>query len=144
MNDADLLAAFENCSLPTEQWTHRAHIRVAYLYASNHNLESATDRMRASIKAYNKATDTPEAIDRGYHETMTQAFMHLVFMANAHTGPHASSDEFCETHPELLTKKVLSDYYSRPLLMTWEAKAAFVQPDLNSFSVIEEGTPQQE
>ena len=26
MNDAEFLAAFENCSLSFEQWTHRAHI----------------------------------------------------------------------------------------------------------------------
>lgn len=31
MTDEELLAAFENCSLPHSEWTHRAHVRVAYL-----------------------------------------------------------------------------------------------------------------
>ncbi len=85
-----------------------AHVRVAYLYASRHDLSTATAHMRASIEAYNKAISTPEAIDRGYHETITQAFMHLVFAANLQTGPHASSDEFCNAHVELLTKDVFA------------------------------------
>ncbi len=130
MNDHEFLAAFEDCMLPFEQWTHRAHIRVAYLYASESDLATAIDRMRAGIKAYNKATDTPEAVDRGYHETVTQAFMRLVFIANLTTGPHGSSDEFCECHPELLSKYALREFYSSERITTWEAKCEFVEPDL--------------
>ena len=130
MIDAEFLAAFENCSLPFEQWTHRAHIRVAYFYASESDLASAIDRMRAGIKAYNKATDTPEAIDRGYHETITVAFMQLIYTANLTTGPHRSSNEFCEAHPELLSKSALKKFYSSERITTWGAKREFVEPDL--------------
>jgi len=136
MNDAHFLAAFENCSLPFEEWTHRAHIRVAYLYASESGLASAIDRMRAGIKAYNKATDTPEAIDRGYHETITVAFMTLVYAANQQTGPHGSSAEFCDAHPELLSKQTLRRFYSREQVMTMQAKSEFVAPDLRPLPVV--------
>lgn len=128
--DDEFLAAFENCTLPFERWTHRAHVRVAYLYASRHDIEFAIDRMRSSIKTYNQATGTPETIDRGYHETITQAFMRLVFAANLRTGPHESSDEFCEANSELLSKFVLQSFYSSERLMTVKAKAEFVEPDL--------------
>jgi hypothetical protein len=142
MNDDNFLSAFEDCTLPFEQWTHRAHVRIAYLYASRHDLESATDRMRTSIKAYNRATGTPEAIDRGYHETITQAFMRLVFNANVQTGPHESSDDFCEAHPELLSKRALLHFYSRERIMTWEAKREFIEPDLCPLSdVIGDSSP---
>ena len=130
MNDDEFLAAFESCSLPFEQWTHRAHVRVAYLYASSHDLDSATNRMRVSIKSYNKATGTPEALDRGYHETITQAFMRLVFTASLTTGPHRSSYEFCDSNPELLCKTTLLRYYSRERIMSMKAKAELVEPDL--------------
>lgn len=130
MTDDEFLAAFEDYTLPFEQWTHHAHVRVAYLYASTHDLNSAINRMRASIKAYNKATETPEAIDRGYHDTITQAFMTLVFAANVQTGPHGSSNDFCDSHPELLSKQALLNYYSRERIMTMEAKREFVEPDL--------------
>lgn len=134
MTDKELLVAFENCTLPYEQWTHRAHVRVAYLYVHRCDLVSATDRIRTGVQAYNKATDTPGAIDRGYHETITRAFMQLVFAANLQTGPHANSDDFRDAHPELLTKLVLRDYYSRDRLMTWDAKREFVEPDLRPLS----------
>jgi len=136
MSDDELLTAFENCTLPFERWTHRAHVRVAFLYASQLNLDSATDRMRASVKAYNKATETPEAIDRGYHETITQAFMRLVVSANQQTGPHVSSIDFCEAHPELLTKYALQSFYSREHIMTMKAKAQFVEPDLCPLPIV--------
>ncbi len=136
MSDDEFLTAFENCTLAFEQWTHRAHVRVAFLYASRFDLKSATDRMRASVKAYNKATETPEAIDRGYHETITQAFMRLVFAANMQTGPHVSSNDFCETHPELLTKYALRSFYSREHIMTMQAKAEFVEPDLCALPIL--------
>lgn len=136
MNDADFLTAFKDCSLPFEQWTHRAHVRVAYLFAATHDLASAVDQMREKIKAYNKATETLEAIDRGYHETITQAFMRLVFAANAQTGPHGSSDDFCDSHPELLSKQTLLIYYSRGHIMTMDAKAGFIEPDLRPLPIV--------
>lgn len=129
MNDADLLTAFEVIPLPIDQWTHLAHVRAAYLFTSTQDFASAVDRMRAKIKAYNKATDTPEAIDRGYHETITQAFMRLVFAANLQTGPHESSKKFCDSHPELLSKQSLLSYYSRERIMTKDAKIQFIEPD---------------
>ncbi len=130
MTDAEFLAAFESCALPAEQWTHQAHVRVAYLYASRHELSVAIERMRTSIKKYNAATDTPEKIDRGYHETITVAFMQLVFVANVQTGPHESSADFYDSHPELQSKFALRNYYSKDRIMTLEAKRDFVEPNL--------------
>lgn len=141
MNDAELLTAFESCSLPVEQWTHQAHIRVAWIYASTNSPESAIQRIRAGIKAYNKATDTPEAIDRGYHETITVAFMTLVCSAIQKTGPYESSDEFCQAHPELLSKTALRRYYSREQIMTMQAKSEFVDPDLNPLPALDDSCP---
>ena len=136
MNDDDFLATFEDCSLPHEQWTHRAHVRVAYLYASGNDFKSAIDRIRTSIKVYNKATKTPESLDRGYHETITRAFMTLVSAAIDEADSCQSSDEFCEAHPELLSKQALLSYYSRERLLSWDAKAHFVEPDLQPLPVV--------
>ena len=136
MNDQEFLAAFENTTLPMKEWTHRAHVRVAYLYASRHDLETAINTMRSKIKAYNQATDTPEAIDRGYHETMTVAFMRLIHASIFQSGPYESSGEFCAAHPELMTKLVLKTFYSSERIMTWEAKRNFVEPDLNQLPPI--------
>ena len=141
MNDDEFLAAFENCTLPPDLWTHRAHVRVAYLYASRNSLYDATDRIRTSIRAYAKARNTPEAIDSGYHETVTAAFMVLVFAANLQTGPYETSQHFCEAHPELLNSHALRKFYSRNHIKTWEAKADFIDPDLCSLPDITRYAP---
>lgn len=137
MTDVELLAAFEACTLPMDAWNHRAHVRVASIYASRHNLAEAVCRMRSSIQAYNASRNTPDALDRGYHETMTVAFMRLVFAANQLTGPHESSVEFCEAHPELLDRTVLRTFYSKERILTWQAKADFAEPDLAPLPVCE-------
>ena len=38
-NSIAFLAAFESCTLPFEQWTHRAHLRMALLVLKNENAQ---------------------------------------------------------------------------------------------------------
>ena len=128
--DDELLAAFEDGTLPREQWNHRAHVCVAYLIACQHELPEAIDRMRAGLQAYNAAQGVPETLERGYHETVTVAFMHLIHAAVRYCGMAPSSDEFCERHPELLDKFCLRYFYSSDRILTREAKVHFVEPDL--------------
>lgn len=130
MTDNELLAAFENGALPFAQWNHRAHVRVAFLYASRYPLAEATARMRTGVQAYNAANHVPVAIDRGYHETTTQAFMRLIHAAACQHRGSIDFDLFCQHHPELLDRRVLLCYYSRDRIMDEQAKACFVEPDL--------------
>lgn len=97
--------------------------------------------MRRAIQAYNRATNTPEALDRGYHETMTQAFMRLIFTAAEQAEVGVTSDQFCERHPELLSKAILRRHYSSERLMTLKAKGEFVPPDLLPLPTIRSNGP---
>lgn len=128
--DIDLLAAFESCTLPCDKWTHVAHIRVGYLYASQFDRTTATVRMRSGLHALNAIHGTPESLDRGYHETITVAFMRLICTAIQEHGTFQSSEAFCQRCPELLNKSALLRFYSRDRLMTLEAKRRFIEPDL--------------
>jgi hypothetical protein len=127
--DADLLAAFEAATLPRDQWTHREHVRIAFLYASRLELTQAIDRMRYGLLALNKAHGTPESLTRGYHETITVAFMRLI-VAACQAAPYNSSGDFCSSRPELMAKDALLKHYSRDRLFSWEAKTSWVEPDL--------------
>lgn len=137
-SDHALVTAFEDCSLPEQQWTHRSHVRVAYLYAIREPVSRATDRMRRALQKYNATVDTPETVDRGYHETITRAFMGLIGDAIRRDGPFISAAAFCDAHPELLTKSVLRRYYSREHIVTMEAKQRFVEPDLQPLPAIDD------
>jgi len=142
--DDVFLKSFEDGTLPFEQWKHRAHIKVAYLYLRQLPYAQALDKIRASIKRYNAATNTPESLERGYHETMTQAWMRLVHFTLCEYGPGARADEFLEAQEHLLNGKALQFFYSRDLLISWRAKAEFVEPDLAPFpcSIKENPKPQ--
>ncbi|MEZ5942762.1 MAG: hypothetical protein R3C18_15315 [Planctomycetaceae bacterium] len=128
-SDEKLWDAFLAASISEEQWTHLAHVRVGYLFLVRFDFAEALTRVRDGIQALNRTLGTPEATDRGYHETITRAFLHLIAAAKSHwTGE--SSNGFCDAHPELMTKRVLLDYYSRDRIMSAEAKAEFLTPDI--------------
>ncbi len=134
MDDDTFLAQFEACTLSVEQWTHRAHVKVAWLYLRAHSLEDAIDRIRAGIKAYNTANDVPDGPGMGYNETVTHAFMHIVhatMQAYGELFPVKTADEFCDTHPHLLHRSLIRIFYSpdgRPDLAA--EKTRFIEPDM--------------
>ena len=130
MNDDVLLAAFEAATLSAADWHHRQHLKVAYLYLRQHPFEVALDRMRSGIRALNEAHEVVDAPTRGYHETMTQAWLHLVHVTLNEFGPVATADAFLDQHPQLESKRVLLFFYSRDLIMSPRAKREFVAPDL--------------
>ena len=130
LDDANFLSRFEAGTFPLEQWHHRQHIKIAYLYLRTHPFENALQRMRAGICALNAAHGVPDELTRGYHETMTEAWMRLVQVTLSEYGPAASADEFFDVNPQLAEKKVLRLFYSRERMMSAEAKARFVEPDL--------------
>ncbi len=138
--DAKFLSAFENCTLPFAEWHHRAHLKVAYLYLRQLPFEEALAKARENIKRYNAATNTPETLERGYHETITVAWMRLVQFTLSEYGPAASAEEFLDAQEQLVNRKALRFFYSRERLVSWKAKSEFVEPDLAPFPLSAKST----
>jgi hypothetical protein len=130
LDDNTFLTQFEKCQWPLENWHYREHIKLAYLYLCRYPMEEAMARIRDGIKAHNAAHNVPEKLTRGYHETMTRAWLQLVQLIICEYGPAENADTFCEQHPELLQTKALRLFYSHEQLMSPEAKAKFLEPDL--------------
>ncbi len=149
LSDEEFLRHFEACTLPYVHWTHRAHLRVAYLYVTRFGLEGAIPKVTAGIRAYNKSQGIEDTPTSGYHETMTVAWLHLVAAMLAEYGPTGAvlpdsppllgpgappSLEFLEAQQQLREKKLLRLYYSRARFGSPEAKYSFVPPDLTPFT----------
>ena len=130
MDDETFLRAFEACTLTPEQWRHRSHLRVAYLYLRRHGLTGASEKIPLAIQALNAAHQTPEGLDCGYHHTITIAWLRILRTALQEYGPAETADAFLDGQPQLLEKKILRLFYSRDRIMSWQAKAEFVEPDL--------------
>src|SRR5690242_9116586 len=130
MDDAELLRSFEDCTLPFAQWTHRCHVKVAYLYLRQLSFDQALARVRAGIRKYNAANQVPEGPTSGYNETTTHAMLHLiaaVMRAYDGTFPTDSADAFCDAHPQLMTRHVLRLFYSPQRRMHPLAKTQFIE-----------------
>lgn len=149
LSDNNFLAALESASLGA--FHHSDHIRAAWIYLRRLPFPVASNRMAESLRHF--------AASRGahtkYHETITQAWMHLVWGAleqdgrrgieHRHfsdSGPGALPggpvsydagrfDAFAAAYPELLDVHALRRYYSPELLASSTARAQFVPPDLS-------------
>ena len=130
MDDTEFLKAFEAGTIPAEAWHHREHVKIAYLYLNRYSFDEALGRMRAGLEALNAAQKVPDAPDRGYHETMTCAWLRLVHCALCENGSTATADAFIEQHSHLQARRALYFFYSRDRLMSAAAKKGFVEPDL--------------
>lgn len=139
MDDGDFLSRFENCTLPFAQWTHRSHVKLAYLYVGTHPFEQAVGKTRTGIKAFNATNKIPETTNTGYNETTTVAFLTIIASTLSFYGglfPSGTSDEFCDRHPHLLQKSLLRLFYSPDRRGHPEAKYRFIEPDLAQLPLI--------
>lgn len=58
--------------------------------------------------------------------------MHLVHTTLQQFGPAGSAEEFLDLQSQLGNKRILRLFYSRDRIMSAEAKAKFVEPDLTA------------
>lgn len=100
MTDDAFVAAIETCTLPKEEFTHRNHLRLAWLYLRDHEAADADRRIVATIRAY--ATSLGAAAK--FSEPLTVTWMRRVEAAMAQT-PAADFDTFLAAQPDLLSSK---------------------------------------
>jgi hypothetical protein len=125
MTDDELVAGFEAATLPSDRFTHTAHVRVAWWYLKHHPLGEALTMFTASLKhfaARHGATGL-------YHETITVAYVLLIAERLA-LSSNLSWDAFSAAYPELLARQpsLLERYYDDATLQSRRAKAGFVMP----------------
>lgn len=131
MSDEELWAGFQERSLAHAEWTHRAHVRVAWMHLARWELDEAHLRMRAGIIRLNAVHGTEETTKRGYHETLTRTWLAIV-QAVRRVDPGATSLEFVTRHADALDRNAPLFHYSSARLFSHEARSIFVPPDLAS------------
>lgn len=127
MTDDALWIAFHERTLPHAEWTHAAHLRIAWLHLARYSLDEAHLRMRAGIIRLNAAHGLVESPERGYHETLTRVWLALVAAARARD-PGADSASFLASHA--LGRDAPLRHYTRERLFSLPARAMFVPPDV--------------
>jgi hypothetical protein len=128
-DDRRFRAAFEAGGVAPADFNHRAHVRLAYAYLVETDDETATLRMRDALHGFLRRNGIDPA---KYHETMTRAWVLAVRHFMARSAPAASADAFIEANPVLLDSKIMLTHYSAELLFSDDARARFVEPDVEA------------
>lgn len=128
MNDREFAAASENATLEQE-FHHRDHVRMGWIYLREHPLLDALARFSAALRRYAASKGKPDL----YHETITLAFLLLIYERMQRT-PVATWAEFERNHSDLFdwNPSVLAAYYPAEVLSSDDARARFLLPDRNA------------
>ena len=127
-----LVRDFKFCTLPRDEWTHRAHLTVALWHELRYPWPEAVRLMREGILRYNAAHGIRQTRESGYHETLTLFWLRMVreYLTELAPGGKRELASLANGLAERYPKELPLRYYSRERLMSWEARAAWVWPDL--------------
>jgi hypothetical protein len=104
---------------------HREHLELAWTYLRRYPTDEAAKVMVAAIQRIARQHGAEDK----YHETITRAWLHFVAVHIQSWGAE-SFEEFMDRNPDLLDRKLIEHFYSRELILTESARAAWVRPDL--------------
>src|SRR5271166_1586043 len=119
LTDLEFVLAFQACDLPNENFHHRDHVRLAWVYLKSYGELEARRRLSEAIRkfaAFHGKSDK-------YHETITAAWLRLVARATARGPSEATFDEVTIAAPELLDKRTIERFYSAAALASSEARS---------------------
>jgi hypothetical protein len=127
-SDREFRAAFEAGAFAPADFSHRAHIRLAYVYLAESDVDLALERMRASLVSFLSHHGIPAS---KYHATLTRAWILAVDHFMHRSREASSADDFIARNPLLLDTKIMLTHYSAELLFSDRARADFVEPNLD-------------
>ena len=126
LSDHAVLLAFEACQLDSAKFHHDDHIRLAWLCVQHYGAHEAETKLLDGIRRFAQRAGVPQK----FMYTTTVAWTRLVAAAKT-AGPTAINfSEWIQSHPQLLDRRLLANYYSPGRLETEEARSGWVEPDL--------------
>ncbi|KAL8576687.1 hypothetical protein ACOMHN_025162 [Nucella lapillus] len=128
VGDQLFLQAFENATLPYEDWNHEAHLRMAWNYIKDLGPQDAEPYIKLGIQKYNETNR--DKVKTGYHETITMFFIQLVSKAiKESVDSNMTFEEFLKGNQHLTDSKLLLQYYNESTLFEEAARHRFIPPD---------------
>jgi hypothetical protein len=126
LSDREFVEAFEACTISGSEFHHGDHVRLAWIYAREFGEKGAEDRLLAGIRKLAEHVGNAQK----FHYTMTVAWLRMVVASRGSADARGSFSEWAEANAPLGDKDMLSRYYSKERLNGAEAKAGWVEPDL--------------
>lgn len=127
LNERELLAGIENCTIAARDFRHADHVRLAWVYLRSYPLLEALARFSAALRrfvAYHGAAEK-------YHETVTWAYLLLIYERMRRAGAPQDWESFRAENVDLFARRpsILDQYYAPATLESEMARRSFVPPD---------------
>jgi hypothetical protein len=126
---AEVVRGFEDATISRDAWKHAEHLTMALHYLSQHDIETATAKMREGIFKLLGTFGVDLTKEMPYHETLTVFWMRTVAEFNSSKNGASLLDKTNE-----LVRRFDKDYplrfYSREYLFSNAARGEFVEGDL--------------
>ena len=128
LSDSQFQAAFEAVEMDVKAFDHEQHVRLAWLYLKEHDLEQAFQRYKRSLIKFATAWGYPGL----YHETITWCYLSLIHQAVATSDNEQTWVAFRDQNPAIMSKSppIIFHHYSKDLIASKEARASIVEPDI--------------
>jgi hypothetical protein len=122
MTDVELRERFEDLTLSVSEFSHREHLRIAWMYLRDYPLLRVLEIFPANLKRFASSVGAHQL----YHETITWAF--LMIISERMVEAHENFDDFLRSNDDLTRRDFLDRYYQREVLESRRAREHFVFP----------------
>lgn len=130
LSDEEFEKEFSECKMPEEDFTHEAHLRLAWIYIHKYGARKAVDKVNVDLVRYTIFLGAEHI----YNKTVTSAAVKIVdHFSKKQEGK--SFSELLVEFPDLMHnfKGLIRQYYSIDVFKSSAAKAHFLEPDLREF-----------
>ncbi len=128
MTEAEFLRDFEEKSLSPEEFNHRRHLWLGWLYIRDYNLGEASVKLNRGIQVYAESLGA----DDKFHCTLTTTFACAI---KSRFKENQSFDEFLNANNDLENNPMalIETHYSPEVLRSKDARKTLVAPDREPF-----------
>lgn len=119
--------AFEKCEIDAAEFSHRDHLGVAHEFLGKYDFVTALAKYSQCIKTI--ATNAGAATK--FNTTITLAFLAIVSERMEHASC-STFDEFIEANQDLMSRDLLSSWYSAEQLGSDAARTRFLMPSMQT------------
>ncbi len=130
LTDSEFEKQFEHCLLDSKDFSHEAHLRLAWIHVTKYGIDQGIENIQTQLKKYVKHIGE----EKIFNTTLTVAAVMVVyhFMLKSKFN---SFDVFIQKHSRLNThfKLLIDSHYGLDIYKNDLAKATYLKPDLVAF-----------
>jgi ADP-ribosylation factor protein 1 len=127
VDDDEFLKQFESCTLT--HWSHKTHLRMAWLYLIRDGRRVGLNKIFDGIKHFIQNSQVSRKTT--FHFTMTYFWIQMIDLAIAQSPKDIHFEEFLRINPHLLNGGLFLEYYKKETMLNNPiARQEMVLPDI--------------